>query len=37
MPVGAWLGRRLPQVMFQRAVLVILAVLAVRLIYSGIA
>lgn len=36
MPVGAWLGRRLPQVVFERLILVILAVLAVRLLWSGL-
>lgn len=36
MPLGAWIGARLSQATFQRVVLVILAVLAVRLTLAGL-
>lgn len=36
MPVGAWIGARLPAHVFDRLVLAVLAVLAVRLIWAGI-
>ncbi|MGI1663366.1 sulfite exporter TauE/SafE family protein [Palleronia sp. KMU-117] len=37
MPVGNWLARRLPPVAFDRLVLVLLTILAVRLIWSALA
>lgn len=37
MPLGAWVGARLAPRVFDRLILVLLAVLAVRLIYAGLA
>lgn len=37
MPLGAWIGRRLPRKAFDYAILLILGILSVRLIWEGIA
>lgn len=37
MPVGAWIGERLPPRVFDRLILVLLAVLAARLVHAGLA
>lgn len=36
MPLGAWIGKRLPQDVFEKLILGILAVLACRLVYVGL-
>jgi len=36
MPVGSWLARRMPAAAFDRAILLILAVIGLKLIYDGI-
>lgn len=36
MPAGAWIGKKLPPHVFDKLVLAILAILAVRLIYGGL-
>lgn len=37
MPIGAWLGRRIPRVVFEKIILGVLGILAVRLIWGGVA